>query len=221
MAIAINGSGTITGISAGGLPDNIITNAEMADDAIGIADLSTTGTASSSTFLRGDNSWAEAGGGKVLQVVQSVKTDAEAITTGFSWADIDDLSVTITPSATSSKIFVMADFSIGLSNGYDGKVRLYRGSTHIYKGDDSDDYVSTTKRIQPYGASNDNYKIENVAINFLDSPNTTSATTYKLQGAAYGSVVMYINRTHTMNAYKSSGYDGLPASSITVWEIGA
>ncbi len=161
------------------------------------------------------------GGGKVLQVIQSVKTDAEAITTGFSWADIDDMSVTITPSATTSKIFVMADFCIGLSNGYDGKVRLYRGSTHIYKGDDTSSYVSTTKRIQPYSASYDDYKIDNVAINFLDSPNTTSATTYKLQGAAYGSVIMYINRTHTMNAYKSSGYDGYPASSITAWEIGA
>tara|TARA_B100000029_G_scaffold411815_1_gene414316 strand:+ start:11116 stop:11565 length:450 start_codon:yes stop_codon:yes gene_type:complete len=52
MAIAINGSGgTITGISAGGLND----------DSIAIADLSATGTASASTFLRGDNTWASAG----------------------------------------------------------------------------------------------------------------------------------------------------------------
>jgi len=51
MAITINGSGTITGISEGGLND----------DSIAIADLSATGTASSSTFLRGDNSWASAG----------------------------------------------------------------------------------------------------------------------------------------------------------------
>ena len=39
MPITINGSGTVTGISAGGLPDNIITNAEMADDAINTAEL--------------------------------------------------------------------------------------------------------------------------------------------------------------------------------------
>ena len=56
MPIVINGSGTITGISTGGLND----------DSIALADLSATGTASSSTFLRGDNSWAAAGGGKVL-----------------------------------------------------------------------------------------------------------------------------------------------------------
>ena len=82
MAIVINGSGTITGISVGGLPDDIvdagmmadnsidsdtyvdasIDNAHLADDAVGVAELSATGTASSSTFLRGDNAWAAAGG---------------------------------------------------------------------------------------------------------------------------------------------------------------
>ena len=231
MAIAINGSGTITGISVGGIPDgtvdadalatNAVANAKVADDAIGLAELSATGTASSSTFLRGDNAWAAAGGGKLLQVVQAIKTDAEAIVTGFTWTDIGDLSVTITPSAATSKVFVMSDFACGSSNAYSMKVRLYRGSTHIYKGDDSDDYVSVTKRLQPYGASNDVYKLENVALGFLDSPNTTSATTYKLQAACYGSQTMYINRTSTMNAQKALGYDSIPASSITVMEIGA
>ena len=60
MAIVINGSGTVTGLSAGGLPDNTVDNGTMADDAIGVAELSATGTASSSTFLRGDNSWQSA-----------------------------------------------------------------------------------------------------------------------------------------------------------------
>jgi len=92
MAIVINGSGTVTGLAVGGLPDDIvdagmmadnsidsdayvdasIDNAHLADDAVGVAELSATGTASSSTFLRGDNAWAEAGGGKVLQVVNAV-----------------------------------------------------------------------------------------------------------------------------------------------------
>ena len=73
MAIAINGSGTITGISVGGIPDGTVdadalatnadANAKVADDAVGVAELSATGTASSSTFLRGDNAWAAPAGG--------------------------------------------------------------------------------------------------------------------------------------------------------------
>ena len=44
------------------IQSNAVNNAKMADDAIGLAELSATGTASSSTFLRGDNSWAASGG---------------------------------------------------------------------------------------------------------------------------------------------------------------
>ena len=39
MAIVINGSGTVTGLSVGGLPDNVIDNGTMADDAIGLAEM--------------------------------------------------------------------------------------------------------------------------------------------------------------------------------------
>ena len=46
-----------------GIADNAVTNAKMADDAVGIAELSATGTASASTFLRGDNAWESAAAG--------------------------------------------------------------------------------------------------------------------------------------------------------------
>ena len=88
-----------------------LTSSDITDGIITIADLATTGTASSSTFLRGDGAFAEAGGGKVLQVVQTLKTDTESVT-GSSFADISGLNVAITPSASSSKVLIMLNKQI-------------------------------------------------------------------------------------------------------------
>ena len=67
-------------LQATDLPDNAVTNAKVADDAIGVAELSATGTASSSVFLRGDNAWAAAGGSdisaRVYGVAQAASNDA-------------------------------------------------------------------------------------------------------------------------------------------------
>ena len=81
MAVVINGNGTVTGIAVGGLPDGIVDNGTMADDAIAIADLAATGTASATTFLRGDNSWQEAGG---AWSVKSSGTMSSATTLAFT-----------------------------------------------------------------------------------------------------------------------------------------
>ena len=83
MAITINGSSnTITGLAAGGLPD----------DSINLADLSATGTASSSTFLRGDNSWAAPAAGGITYADQwriSANFTAAAEPVTANWERID------------------------------------------------------------------------------------------------------------------------------------
>ena len=58
ITTVLPGSGTITSSL---LASNSVTNIKVADDAIGVAELSATGTASATTFLRGDNSWGAAG----------------------------------------------------------------------------------------------------------------------------------------------------------------
>jgi hypothetical protein len=88
MAVTINGNGTITGIAVGGLPDGIVDNGTMADDAVAIADLAATGTASATTFLRGDNSWQEAGG------AWAVKGSGETSFSGVGNVDITGLTKT-------------------------------------------------------------------------------------------------------------------------------
>ena len=73
--------GTVT---ASKLDTNAVTNAKVADDAIGVVELSATGTASSSTFLRGDNAWAAASGGLVFidTAVASSSSTLEVTLTG-------------------------------------------------------------------------------------------------------------------------------------------
>ena len=53
--ITIVGDNTI---STAKLGDNSVTNAKVADDAVGVDELSATGTASATTYLRGDNAWS-------------------------------------------------------------------------------------------------------------------------------------------------------------------
>ena len=96
MTITINGSGTITGISEGGLND----------ESIAIADLSATGTASATTFLRGDNAWAVPGG-KILQVVGNLNTGGGTCSTSTDWTETY-ITDTITQTALGSKIAVFA-----------------------------------------------------------------------------------------------------------------
>ena len=89
MAITINGNtNTIAGLAVGGLPDGTIDNGCIADDAIGIADLAATGTASSSTYLRGDNSWSTAGT-VTKRCVAWASFDG---TSGSSWKEEDGFS---------------------------------------------------------------------------------------------------------------------------------
>jgi hypothetical protein len=82
--------------------DASIDNAHLADDAVGVAELSATGTASSSTFLRGDNAWAAAGGGAWNLIGTAVASNSANLTiTGLnstydtyaiSWSDIEPVT---------------------------------------------------------------------------------------------------------------------------------
>ena len=84
MATTINGDTGVSQIqddtvTTAKVDDSQITNVLMADDAIGVAELSATGTASSSTFLRGDNAWASPGGGGLTQLASAVTTSGTTV----------------------------------------------------------------------------------------------------------------------------------------------
>ena len=123
-------------------------------------------------------------GGKVLQVVSAVTT-TELDTTSTTYTDTN-LSASITPSATSSKILILTNQIIRARdlNSDDGVgygLKLLRGSSGIYSGTQKYEYW-----LEVLG-SNGLDKYERIVLNYQDSPSTISATTYKTQLALYNS----------------------------------
>ena len=154
------------------------------------------------------------GGGKVLQVLQTLKTDTQSFTSSSSFSDIVGLSVSITPSSTSSKILV--SFCVSGGTGSDGghlQMQLLRDSTAIGSAD------ASSNRTRNTGIYFNTAVVGQVIQNnfmMLDSPSTTSSVTYKMQGMANSSTV-HVNRSSRDN--DGSAHDGRCSSHITVMEI--
>jgi hypothetical protein len=72
---------TAVPLSTNDLADSIVTSAKITDGTIALADLSATGTKDATTFLRGDNTFAEAGGGGITEADQWRITAAHSVTT--------------------------------------------------------------------------------------------------------------------------------------------
>jgi hypothetical protein len=147
------------------------------------------------------------GGGKVLQVIQAVKTDAFT-TTSTSFVDITGLSANITPSSASSKVLVF--MTIGLFNVAPiafPKFKVVRNSTDVLVGSSNAQSSSYTVRDGSTGLGADSITTCN-----LDSPSTTLSTTYKVQCLTTAQT-LYVNRW--------DGNADSYASTIILMEIGA
>jgi hypothetical protein len=152
-------------------------------------------------------------GGKVGQVLSATKTDTFTMAS-TTYADVTGLSVSITPSSATSKILVMAQVSaMGTVNGALGYGQFVRGSTAIGIGDASGSRVQSTFGI-PFG-SNTNALFTQSPM-FLDSPATTSATTYKMQIRSENTNTIFVNRSESDSNNVASARS---ISTITVMEI--
>ena len=162
----VAGSDVIDFITVLGTALNIGT---PSDGTVGLNKLSATGTKDSTTFLRGDNTFAVPGGGKVLQVVTATDS-TERSTTSTSYVTASNtLSVTITPSSSSNKILILVS-----GCGYGGSGGVF--NTTIYKNGSNLTGASGFLRSEN-GSAVTGF---NQSIIYLDSPATTSATTYQV-----------------------------------------
>ena len=158
--------------------------------------------------------------GSVLQIVSSTLTSVVALTSNATDTFVAlGLDTIITPKSTSSKILVQVTMSVSHSVGT-FHFRIGRGSDQtICIGDSANNnQLSSTTSFRenavPYA-----HQQAPVAMSFMDSPATTSATTYQVFGTignSYANAIMYLNRAVTQD---NGDYDARSTSTITLTEI--
>jgi len=119
-------------------------------------------------------------GGKVLQVVTATDATQRSTTSGTFVTASNTLSVSITPSSASNKIFIaVSSHAQGGGGNWSFYYTIYRNATDLDSGGNGMQRIYTSLYVP-------------MAMSILDSPNTTSATTYQVYMRSNGGTV-YLN----------------------------
>lgn len=112
---------------------------------------------------------------RIAQVVTATTTSSTSATGGAGYVDVSGLSVSITPTLSSSKILIVTSFTmLGSGTSYQsGLVQMLRGGTSLFS--------TIAGSYYPGGASTNFGNYFPFSAQYVDSPATTSATTYKMQ----------------------------------------
>jgi len=200
MAITINGTGTITGVSVGGLPDGIVDTDMLATDAVTAAKIGSLPT------------------GSILQVQQAYKTDRYSLTATTTWLDIPSLSVTITPVAADSNFLILPHVVYGQSTiGDICAIQIVRGTTAVGNGTSA-----TGSRVNVFmggDSVHNTSRTTHASGSFVDDPTYTlgDSITYKLQ-------IRNWSGTATVNFPQgdpNDQYNYCGTSALTILEVSA
>jgi len=153
--------------------------------------------------------------GSVLQVESTTKTDIFT-TTSTSYTPITGLSVTLTPASTSSKVLITFNINAGCSNAVGG-IRIYRNGS-VLTGAIGDNVTTNEYTVNVYNGGDDSNSTPNWGMSFLDSPSTTSSTTYAIYvGLVQGYGTFVLN--DQTSQVRGQPYSGTCISNITAMEI--
>ena len=215
MAITINGSGSITGLTAGGLPDGSVTAADI----------------ETSLDLTGKTVTLPSGtGGQILNVWQAVMKGAQSFAPGSSApgarSDITNLSITLTPASSSSKFLLTASICMG-SAGQSPTYHLMCNSTGSFIDIFESTITGGSSNVATWGAHQSGtlgyeYGNDLQTTSFLHAPAVTSEITYKVQGQnMYGAGSnVYLNQSYRDGSGTDQNYYNVRGtSSFTVMEI--
>jgi hypothetical protein len=207
-------------VTSSDLSADVVTADKIGDTAISGFSALTTEPADTDEFLISDGGVLKRldasliGGGKIGQVVSTTLSTVTSTTSG-TFEDISGLAVSITPSATSSKVLVLVNLSLGSEIAYSCQLRLMRDSTAICIGTDSGIGGSQPQATFHQKAWNST-AIVNQGMNFLDSPSSTSSISYNVEWRETEETTLYLNRMHT--TANSVSYPWV-ASTITAMEV--
>ena len=208
MAITINGTAnTVAGLAVGGLPDgvvdadtlasNSVTNVKVADDAIGLAELSTTGTAGSGNYLRGDNAWSSITTGKVLQIKYGTHDGVTSTTNNGNSNNIAHgvqlININFTPVSATSKLLCQSStvcvHEWGQNAGDHYWLSVWNGTTHVGGNENSPDDALW----------NNTYGVGWNVANYVGDSSNTNARDIQLRAGGNGGATKYINGGVTYN----------------------
>ena len=226
----------LTKIKSEGIKDGEVKNADMADDAVGVAELSATGTASSSTFLRGDNSWATP---TDTNTVTTINNNADnRLITGSGTANTLEAESSITYDGT--KILNISSSAGGFFQGTDtdggvglvemgnGNVALQADTGNAVAGSKIQFYVDNTQKAV-IDADGLKFNSDTAAANALDDYETgtftpdwngsnAGTTTYSTNQGSYTKIgnIVHVRMYSGINGTSGSGswrVTNLPFSS--------
>ena len=153
------------------------------------------------------------GGGGIIQVKSTTKTDGNFSTSSSSYVDVTGLSVSITPKRSDSKILIFANLHGVGDSSTQAYFRFMRDSTAICVGTSVGNRVSATLGSMYEDQTNDT---NSCSQHFLDSPSTTSSVTYKIQARTQGDGTLYLNRS---SGDANDATSGRFTSTLTVMEV--
>ena len=159
------------------------------------------------------------GGGKILQVQSTLKTDTASYTLSGGALSTINISVSITPASASNKIIIHAHLSVGMdSDGEDDFAMCLTkdgGNYDTLSGDAS----GSSSRVLAVGSNHDHtYHQSTISATAVDTAGGTSAITYGIAVRLRdnGSTVGYVNRHSSSD---TNAWDFRPTSGITVMEV--
>ena len=196
---------------------------------IGGANYGTSGQVLTSAGSGSAVQWATPAGGKILQVVNVFKGDGFT-TNSTSFTDITGLSISITPSSTSSKIMLSCSMGAAgtrINNGDFGNgIRVMRdigggGYSNDNKLNGAADGSRDRITFKGHGWSyNNDHMPGGVGFTGVDDPNTTSAVTYKVQVVCQSSSYAFFLNRNSTNGNNSSIAQARSMTSLIAMEIG-